>query len=101
MILEEFNVDKENEHLRTIEMLNIDAAILYVASIVCQLPSKSRKNKWLPTTQNWRAVKLVQHQAASRIRAIYKKHNVATLFTNQHTLPKWMRDVHDKALDIL
>lgn len=100
-ILEEFNVDKEDQHLRTIEMLNIDAAILYVASIVCQLPSKSRKNKWLPTTQNWRAVKLVQHQAASRIRAIYKKHNVATLFTNQHTLPKWMRDVHDKALDIL
>lgn len=100
-IVDEFNVDKAREHLLTIHMLNIDTAILYAASIVCQLPISSRKNKWLPTTANWRAVELVRHQAAERVRAIYHRHDVTTLVTNQNALPKWMRAVHDAALTIL
>jgi len=100
-IRDEFNVYRDREIQTTVDMLNVDTAIIFAASIVRELPASQRRNVWLPTTQNWRAVERVKHSIADQVRHLYNVHQTpAALVTDANALPRWMHEVGVKALSI-
>lgn len=79
-------------------MLSVDLGVLYVASIVHELPERLRPNRTLPRTEDWRKQSTCYLSAICRVRVIYMKYGRGELARGGTEL--WLKRLRDNALNI-
>lgn len=99
---EEQLLDVTEERERVVHMLNLDTALLYVASLVCELPPGLKPTCMMPAANGWRARAMIWATAMNKIVQIYRPHSVgAELIQSTVSLPRWARKIKDRCLEIL
>lgn len=79
-------------------MLSVDLGVLYVASIVNELPTRLRPNRSLPRKEDWRNQASPYLGAVCKVRAIYMKYGRGELARGGEEL--WLKRLRDEALHI-
>jgi hypothetical protein len=79
-------------------MLSVDLGVLYVASIVNELPTRLRPNRSLPRKEDWRNQASSYLGAVCKVRAIYMKYGRGDLARGGEEL--WLKRLRDEALHI-
>jgi len=93
-----------------VDALNIDAGLLFAASIVSELPAAHRQYKVLPWCARWREGTILHRNALCRVRQLYAEHHLkkqtrpstsADLVTSTSgTRPAWLEAVKTHAQTI-
>lgn len=95
-------LDVEAERERVVHMLNLDTALLYAASLVCELPPGLKPTCLMPEANGWRARAMIWATAMNKIIKIYGPHSVdAEMIQSTVSLPRWARKIKDRCLEIL
>jgi len=79
-------------------MLSVDLGLLYAASLVHELPYRSRPNRPLPRTEDWRKHGTAYFNAICRVREVYMKHGRGELARDGSEF--WLKRLRDKLLTI-
>ena len=79
-------------------MLSVDLGLLYVASLVHELPPRLKPNRPLPNRDNWRDHANCYLNAVCNVRTVYLQYGKGILARDSSEL--WMRRLRDQLLDI-
>jgi hypothetical protein len=79
-------------------MLSVDLGLLYAASLVHELPYRSRPNRSLPSTENWRMHGTRYFNAICRVREVYMKYGRGELARDGSEF--WLKRLRDNLLSI-
>jgi hypothetical protein len=83
--------------------LNLDTALLYVATLLNELPASRRPNRTTPSSRLWRSATsadVTYLKPINAIRKILKAHADETpaLLTAETIQPKWLQKVKDQVM---
>ena len=79
-------------------MLSVDLGVLYAASLVNELPPRSRPNRTLPHTEDWRKHGTGYFNAICRVRELYMKYGRGELARDGSEF--WLKRLRDHILRI-